>query len=48
MGAAIVAIMGGIFLGGNALILIFVIILALNTMLIWQISRLKNYFYKNS
>ncbi len=46
MGAAIVAIMGGIFLGGNALILIFVIILTLNTMLIWQISRLKNYFYK--
>lgn len=47
MGAAIVAIMGGIFLGGNALILIFVIILTLNTMLIWQISRLKNYFYKH-
>ncbi len=45
MGASIVAIMGGIFLGGNALILIFVIILALNTMLIWQISKLKNYFY---
>lgn len=44
MGAAIVAIMGGIFLGGNALILIFVIILALNTMLIWQISKLKNFF----
>lgn len=48
MGAAIVAIMGGIFLGGNALILIFVIILALNTMLIWQISKLKNYFYIKS
>lgn len=44
MGAAIVAIMGGIFLGGNSLILIFVIILALNTFLIWQISKLKNYF----
>jgi hypothetical protein len=44
MGAAIVAIMGGIFLGGNSLILIFVIILALNTLLIWQISKLKNYF----
>lgn len=43
MGAAIVAIMGGIFLGGNALILIFVFILALNTILICQISRLKNY-----
>lgn len=42
-GASIVAIMGGIFLGGNALILIFVIILCLNTVLIWQISKLKNY-----
>ncbi|MFA6190521.1 MAG: hypothetical protein WC711_03410 [Candidatus Staskawiczbacteria bacterium] len=46
MGASIVAIMGGIFLGGNSLILIFVIILALNTVLIWQISKLKNYFLK--
>jgi len=44
LGASLVAIMGGIFLGGNALILIFVIILTLNTVLIWQISRLKNYF----
>jgi len=44
MGASIVAIMGGIFLGGNSLILIFVIILALNTILIWQISKLKNFF----
>ena len=43
MGAAIVAIIGGVFLGGNALIMIFVIILSLNTMLIWQISRLKNW-----
>lgn len=43
MGASIVAIMGGIFLGGNALILIFVIILTLNTVLICQISRLKNF-----
>lgn len=46
MGASIVAVMGGIFLGGNALILIFVIILALNSVLIWQISKLKNYFLK--
>lgn len=46
MGASIVAIMGGIFLGGNALILIFVFILTLNTILIWQISRLKNYVFK--
>lgn len=44
IGASIVAVMGGIFLGGNALILIFIIILTLNTMLIWQISKLKNYF----
>lgn len=43
MGASIVAMMGGIFLGGNALILIFVIILTLNTFLITQISKLKNY-----
>lgn len=48
MGASIVAIMGGIFLGGNSLILIFVIIFCLNTLLIWQISRLKNYFLKSS
>jgi hypothetical protein len=44
LGAAIVALMGGIFFGGNALIIIFVIILSLNTVLIWQISKLKNYF----
>jgi hypothetical protein len=44
LGAAIVAAMGGIFLGSNALIIIFVVILTLNTMLIWQISKLKNYF----
>ena len=44
MGASIVAVMGGIFLGGNSLILIFVLILTLNTILIWQISKLKNYF----
>lgn len=48
MGASIVAVMGGIFLGGNALILIFVIILALNSVLIWQISKLKNYFLKHN
>lgn len=46
MGASIVAVMGGIFLGGNALILIFVIILTLNAVLIWQISKLKSYFLK--
>jgi hypothetical protein len=42
LGASIVAIMGGIFLGGNSLIIIFMIILAGNTLLIQQISRLKN------
>lgn len=42
-GASVVAILGGVFLGGNALILIFVLILCMNTVLIWQISRLKNY-----
>ncbi len=42
MGAAIVAIMGGIFLGSNSLILIFIIILTANTVLIEQISKLKN------
>ncbi len=46
MGAAIVAVMGGIFLGGNSLILIFVIILMFNSVLIWQISKMKNYFLK--
>jgi MFS family permease len=43
LGASIVAVMGGIFLGGNALILIFVVILTLNSVLIWQVSKLKNY-----
>jgi Ca2+/Na+ antiporter len=42
MAAAIVAIMGGIFLGGNALILIFIIILAANTVLISEITRLRS------
>ena len=42
MGAAIVAIMGGIFLGSNSLILIFIIILTANTLLIEQISKMKN------
>lgn len=42
LGASIVAMMGGIFLGGNSLILIFIIILTGNTLLIEQIARLKN------
>ncbi|MCX6730445.1 MAG: hypothetical protein NTZ55_01215 [Candidatus Roizmanbacteria bacterium] len=43
-GAAIVAIMGGIFLGGSSLIIIFVLILGINTLLIAEVSKLKNYF----
>lgn len=43
-GACFVAIMGGIFLGGSSLIIIFVLILSLNTVLIGQIAKLKNYF----
>ena len=42
LGASLVAIMGGIFLGGDSLILIFIIILAGNTVLIEQISELKS------
>lgn len=42
-GASIVAMLGGVYLGGNALILIFVMTLSLNTILIWQISKLKNF-----
>lgn len=45
LGAALVAIMGGIFLGGDSLILIFIVILASNTFLIDQVSRLKNSLY---
>lgn len=45
MGAAIVSVMGGIFLGGTSLITLFVIILSLNTVLIDQISRLKATLY---
>jgi Ca2+/Na+ antiporter len=41
LGASVVAIMGGIFLGGSALILIFVIILTANTILIVKIAKLK-------
>lgn len=43
-GAAIVAMMGGIFLGGSSLIVIFVLILGMNTVLIGQVSLMKNYF----
>ena len=42
-GAAFIAILGGIFLGSEALIIIFVLMLFANTTLIQQISKLKNY-----
>ena len=48
MGASIVAIMGGIFLGGTSLIVLFVIILCLNTILIEQINTLKSTLIKTS
>lgn len=41
-GASIIAVMGGIFLGGSSLLVIFIIILCLNTILIWQVSKLKD------
>lgn len=44
MGAAFIAIIGGIFLGGSALIVIFVLILFANAVVMQQISELKNYF----
>jgi hypothetical protein len=42
LGASIVALLGGIFLGGSSLIIIFVLILSFNTLLIWQVSKLEN------
>ena len=41
LGASLVATIGGIFLGGSSLILIFIIILTANTVLIGQICELK-------
>ncbi|GEM_PF-437259 len=41
LGAALVAVLGGIFLGGAALILIFVVILTANILLIAQIAELR-------
>lgn len=40
-GACLVAVVGGIYLGGSSLITIFVAILFLNTLLIQQINKLK-------
>lgn len=42
LGAALVALIGGIFLGGPALLVIFVLILMSNTVLIAQIVELKD------
>lgn len=44
LGASVIAIIGGIFLGGSALIAIFIVILCLNAVLIWQVSRLKDHY----
>ncbi len=41
LGASLVAIIGGIFLGGRDLIILFVVILALNTILINEVSKMK-------
>jgi hypothetical protein len=41
IGASVVAILGGIFLGGSALIIIFVLVLLLNSILVWQITYLE-------
>ncbi len=46
LGASLVGLIGGIFLGGNALIMIFVIIFVLNSALMWQMSKLKNFFLR--
>jgi len=45
-GASIVAVMGGIFLGGRSLIMIFVLILALNTTLLWQVAKMQPFVKK--
>jgi hypothetical protein len=43
MGASIVAMIGGIFLGGRSLLLLFVLILMVNTTLLWQVSVLQEH-----
>jgi hypothetical protein len=44
IGASIVAIIGGIFLGGSSLIIIFMLILTVNMLLVWQVSELKDFY----
>jgi hypothetical protein len=42
LGASIVALIGGVFLGGNSLIIIFIIILTGNTLLLYQLYNFRN------
>ncbi len=44
IGACIVATLGGIFLGGSSLIVIFMLILTVNMLLVWQVSELKDFY----
>jgi Ca2+/Na+ antiporter len=44
IGASIVAIMGGVFLGGSEIIIIFCGVLFLNTILLLQAGKLKNHY----
>ena len=48
LGASVIAIIGGIFLGGSALIAIFIVVLCLNTILIWQVSKLKDNYISSA
>lgn len=48
LGASVIAIIGGIFLGGSALIAIFIVVLCLNTILIWQVSKLKDNYINST
>jgi Ca2+/Na+ antiporter len=47
IGASIVAIMGGVFLGGSEIIIIFCGVLFLNTILLLQAGKLKNHYIKD-
>lgn len=42
LGASIVALMGGVFLGGSSLIIIFIIIITGNTLLLYQLYNFRN------
>ena len=47
LGASIVALLGGVFLGGNSLIVIFIVILSSNTFLIYQLYQLRQSLITN-